>query len=91
MTEPFKTASDLRAARSKTPSAESHRAAMGAVGWLIIFTVLSPLEAWILMLALGSLHIAGAPWAAVGYGTALLTVLLVDLVGFMAGRFRRQK
>lgn len=58
-------------------------------GWLIIFTVLAPAEAFLLMLVLGAVHTIAAPVAAVGYGTAYLLVLGVDLAGFMAGRFRR--
>jgi hypothetical protein len=59
-------------------------------GWLLIFTVLAPAEAFLLMLVLGALHsVAGV--AAVGYGTAYLLVLGVDLAAFMMGRFRQSQ
>ncbi|MFD5161029.1 hypothetical protein ACFWMJ_23620 [Streptomyces hawaiiensis] len=60
-------------------------------GWALIFTALAPAEAFLLMLVLGALHSVAAPVAAVGYGTAYLLVLGVDLVAFMAGRFRRSE
>ncbi|MEV5319149.1 hypothetical protein AB0K92_16090 [Streptomyces sp. NPDC052687] len=50
---------------------------------------LLPLHAWILMLVLGAVHSVIAPVAAVGYGTALLFVLGVDLVAVTSKKFRR--
>ncbi|MGW0468323.1 hypothetical protein ACWDX6_24110 [Streptomyces sp. NPDC003027] len=92
MTEPFKTATEYRAARAKeAEKAQQRRALMEAGGWAVIFVVFSPLEAWLLMLVLGAIHGVFAPVAAVGYGTALLFLLGVDLAGWWAGRFRRSK
>jgi hypothetical protein len=51
--------------------------------------LLLPLEAWLLMLVVGALHGVGAPFAAVGYGTALLLVLGVDLLAYTAKKFRK--
>lgn len=48
-----------------------------------------PLEAWILMLVVGALHGMGAPVAAIGYGTALLIVLGVDLLAYTSKKFRK--
>nr|WSW58485.1 hypothetical protein OG513_07755 [Streptomyces sp. NBC_00998] len=52
--------------------------------------LLLPLEAWGLMAILGALHGLFAPVAAVGYGTAVLLVLGVDLAAHFAGRFRKR-
>lgn len=65
------------------------RASEELAGWLLIFAALAPAEAFLLMLVLGAVHSIAAPVAAVGYGTAYLLVLGVDLAGFMSGRFRR--
>ncbi|MEU8840249.1 hypothetical protein AB0D97_14110 [Streptomyces roseus] len=64
---------------------KSDEAVIKATGGLLLL----PLEAWLLMLVLGALHVAGAPVAAIGYGTALLIVLGVDLLAFTTKKFRR--
>ncbi|MFI9123864.1 hypothetical protein ACIGW0_31485 [Streptomyces bikiniensis] len=60
------------------------------IGWLG-FGILSPLEAWLLMLVIGALHGLTAGVPAIGYGTALLLTLGVDLAAWWLGRFRRTK
>lgn len=47
---------------------------------------LLPVEAWLVMLAVGALHGAVAAVPAIGYGAALLILLGVDV---LAGKFRR--
>ncbi|MFB7823861.1 hypothetical protein [Streptomyces hydrogenans] len=59
-------------------------------GWLS-FAMLSPAEAWLLMLVLGALHGLVPAFPAAGYGTALLLTLGVDLAAWWTGRFRRSK
>ncbi|MFJ6720506.1 hypothetical protein [Streptomyces sp. NPDC091259] len=53
--------------------------------------LLLPLEAWALMLVVGALHGLFAPVASVGYGTAVLLVLGVDVAAHMAGKFRKRR
>jgi hypothetical protein len=64
---------------------KADEAAMATVGGVMVL----PLEAWILMLVVGALHGAGAPVAAIGYGSALLIVLGIDLLAYTAKKFRK--
>jgi hypothetical protein len=50
---------------------------------------LLPVQAWILMLALGAVHSVTAPVAAVSYGTALLFILGVDVLSDLTKKFRK--
>ncbi|KUF18854.1 hypothetical protein [Streptomyces silvensis] len=60
---------------------EEQRAAfVDACVRLTATVALLPLYAWLLMLVLGALHVAGLPVVAVGYGTSVLLVIGYDLV-----------
>lgn len=59
-------------------------------GWLIL-GALSPLEAWLLMLVIGSLHGLVPVIPAAGYGAAILLTLGIDLAAWWTGRFKRSK
>jgi hypothetical protein len=50
---------------------------------------LLPLHAWVLMLVLGATHSVTDSVAAIGYGTALLFILGVDLVAVTTKKFRK--
>ncbi|MDX2575912.1 hypothetical protein PV332_10510 [Streptomyces scabiei] len=91
-----RTAEELRTAQRESQRETARKlrqdiATEQAYGWLFIITALAPAEAFLLMLVLGALHSVFAPVAAVGYGTAYLLVLGVDLAACMTGRFRRPK
>ncbi|MFD6361861.1 hypothetical protein ACFWFX_18715 [Streptomyces roseolus] len=60
------------------------------LGW-VGAAMLSPAEAWLLMLVMGASHGLVPVIPAAGYGTALLITLGIDLAAWWCGRFRRSK
>ncbi|GGX26868.1 hypothetical protein [Streptomyces chryseus] len=60
-----------------------------AVAEVVGFLTLLPLHAWILMLFMGALHGIAGPVPAIGYGTAVLVLLGVDLASHLTKKFRK--
>ncbi|MFF1625579.1 hypothetical protein [Streptomyces sp. NPDC058272] len=77
----------------KTPAerrADARReAVVNNVTKLAANLALLPVQAWILMLALGAVHSVVAPVAAVGYGTSLLFILGFDVLSDLMKKFRK--
>ncbi|MFE0326314.1 hypothetical protein ACFW08_05795 [Streptomyces sp. NPDC058960] len=68
---------------------ESNSAVM--LGTCLAVVTILPFEAWLLMLVLGAVHGAFAAVPAVGFGTAVLFVIGVNmLIGYARKLFRRQ-
>ncbi|MET9480954.1 hypothetical protein [Streptomyces sp. NPDC006638] len=59
-----------------------------AVGSFVTVLLLLPVKAWLLMLVVGAVHGIFAPVMAVGYGTALLLMIGVDLAADVVKQFR---
>ncbi|MET9959316.1 hypothetical protein ABZ128_09540 [Streptomyces sp. NPDC006326] len=77
--------------RIETADEAQKRRECEAVAALVGAVLLLPLEAWALMVVIGALHGLFAPVALVGYGTAVLLVLGIDLTAHMSRKFRTSK
>lgn len=75
--------------RKQAKEQEQREAVQRSATNFLVNVAFLPLHAWVLMLVLGAVHSVFAPVAAVGYGTALLFVLGVDLLAVTSKKFRK--